>query len=190
MLLVLGQLGKNGSRAAKGSSNRLTRLTRLNGAILCSDRQIPARSIPLIVVQLPAPLDHISARNPVIGDLETSTTGGVIGIPRDMVTVLILQLCNRHLHQLGLVRVADGRGRWHVDEHPTILLILDGVVLGWPTDTDLVSSLYRGHSTEAASVSARNGVLAGFVGAGFVTMELVGAGEEILGVLLVVSVGG
>ena len=114
----------------------------------------------------------------------------MVGIPRDMVTVLILQRRNRHLHQLGLIRVAGGRGRRHVDEHPTILLILDGVVLGRPTNTHLVSGLYGGHGTEAASVSARDGVLAGFVGTGFVTVELVGAGDEILGVLLVVSVGG
>lgn len=188
--LVLGQLGKNGGRATKGSGNRDTRLTRLNDGILWSDLQIPARSIPLIVVQLPPPLDQISPRSSVFGDPETSTTGGMIGIPRNMITVLVPQSCNRHLHQLGLVRVANGRGRRHVDEHSTIPLILDGMVLGRPPDTDLVSGLYGGHGTESASVSARDGVLAGFVGTRFVTVELVRARDEVVRVLLVVSVGG
>jgi hypothetical protein len=64
------------------------------------------------------------------------------------------------------------------------------MVLGGPTDTDLLSGFCGCHGAETTTVGARNGVLTGFVSSGLVTMVPIGTSSKIVGVLLVVAVGG
>lgn len=154
------------------------------------DAQVPARRVPLIVIQLPPPLDRIGASLPIRRDAEASSTGGMVTISTDMVTVLVRQLGDRHLHKLRLVRVPCGDLAGHVDKHAAVALVGHGMVLGGPADTDLFTSTDAGHGAEPSTVGLGDGVLASFVGAGLAAVDTVGAGGEIARVLLVVAVGG
>lgn len=182
-LVVLGKISKDGGRVTE---------VRNAGGLATSalDLEIPARGVVLVGVQHPAPLDDIGTRSKICGDLEAASTRGVVSITIDLVAVLVVQLCNVGGGEARLVGVLGEDGLGHVDPNGVVGLFLLGVVLGRPADAHPLTGGGGGHGAEAASIGLGDGVLAGLVCTGLDTVVVVGAGEKVTGVLVVVSAGG
>lgn len=114
----------------------------------------------------------------------------MISITIDLVAVLIVQLCNVGGGEASLVGVLGENGLGHIDPDGVVGLGRLGVVLSRPADAHLLASGGGGHDTEATSVSLGDGALAGLICAGLDTVEVVGAGDKVVGVLVVMSAGG
>jgi hypothetical protein len=182
-LVVIGKVSKDGGR--------VTDATRSGGAAsIASDLKIPARGIVLILVQHPAPLDDISTSSKIARDIEAASTGGVVSITRDLVAVLVVQLCNIGTGKARLVGVLGEDLLGHVDHDGVFGLVWLGVVLGRPADTHLLTRSGLGHVAEAAAIGLGDGGLTGLDCAGLDTVDVVRAGNKIVFVLLVVSAGG
>ena len=151
--------------------------------------KIPARGVPLIVIKFPAPLEHISTRFTISWDLEATTTWSMISITFDWVTILIWKLRNGHLHQLGLAWIFGSDSWRHIDEDTTIFFIFNSVILSWPSNTHGTTSLHLSHRTPVTTIRFRDRILTRFISTWFTTMFTIRARSEILGVLLIVTVG-
>jgi len=182
-LVVFGKLSKDGGRVTESRSAEALATSTL-------DLEIPARGVILVVVQLPAPLNDIATRSKIRGDIEAATTRSVVSITVDLIAVLIVQLGNVGAGESRLVGVLGEDRLRHVDPDGIVGLVRLGVVLGRPADAHLLTSRGRSHGAEAASVGLGDGALAGLVCTGLDTVVVVGAGDKVLGVLLVVSAGG
>lgn len=114
----------------------------------------------------------------------------MVSITRDLVAVLVVQLCNIGTGKARLVGVLSEDLLGHIDHDGVAGLVFLGVVLGRPADAHLLTSSGLGHGAEAAAIGLGDGALTGLDCAGLDTVDVVRAGDKIVFVLLVVSAGG
>jgi len=146
------------------------------------DLDIGARGVPLVLVQHPAPLEKVDTLG-TDRDLEASTAGTTI-LVLSRVAVLVGQAGNGVLEQLLLGDILSVAGLGQVDLDHIVGLVLLGMVLGGPADTESVTDRGDGHTTVLAAVGLRRRVGTGLIRTGLGTGLAVRAGQGRVGVLM------
>jgi hypothetical protein len=146
--------------------------------VLAIDHKIPARSVELVRVQLPSPLDQVGTGLRVRRNCPASTAWSEVAIDL-AVAVVVLQLCD-----VSLLAVKQILLRWiflcwlllHVDEH-RLKTTLSSMSLSRPADTHLLTRSGYSLCTPFATISRIAGCCSCLIGSFLSTTLAIGAGR-------------
>lgn len=170
------------------------------GFYLGADINVGAGGVPLVGVELPAPLHDKVTGLQGGGQLETTTAGPDVGVFIGVRAVLVVEVGDDVGEKLELRGVLGGVDFGQGNGYGLVLLIFNSVVLGRPANAELSTRFGDGLDTNlatffvGAAVGGRDGLAHGLICTRLLTLLAIGAGKGVVGVgvavrLLIVAAG-